>query len=74
MDKTRCITSEVMFVELGDYDPSNEYIVNNSDAKTIQLNQKLRENQIDVEMLYQKIHNQLNKKDKLKCTKLSNYT
>ena len=49
-----------MYIELGDYDPSNEYIVNYSDAKTVRLYRKLTENKIDVETLYQQIHNQLN--------------
>ena len=34
-DKRRRIISKAMFIELGDYNPSNEYIVNCSDSKTI---------------------------------------
>ena len=60
MDKKRRIISKAMSIELGDYDPSNEYIVNYSDAKTVRLYRKLTENKIDVETLYQQIHNQLN--------------
>ena len=60
-----------MYVELGDYDPSNEYIVNYSDAKTVRLYRKLTENKIDVETLYQQINNLLNKQDKPKRTKHS---
>ena len=32
-DKNRRIISKAMFIELRDYDPSNEYIVNYSDSK-----------------------------------------
>ena len=60
-----------MYIELGDYDPSNEYIVNYFDAKTVRLYRKLTENKIYVETLYQQIHNQLNKQDKPKRTKHS---
>ena len=48
-----------MYIELGDYDPSNEYIINYSDAKTIRLYLKLTENKIDIEKLYERILNQL---------------
>ena len=61
-----------MYIELGDYDPSNEYVVNYSDAKTIRLYRKLTEKKIDIETLYKQIHNQLHKQDKLKRTKHSN--
>ena len=60
-----------MYIELGDYDPSNEYIVNYSDAKTVRLYRKLTENKIDVETFHQQIHNQLNKQGKAKRTKHS---
>ena len=60
MDKKRRIISKAMSIELGDYDPSNEYIVNYSDAKTVRLYRTLTENKIDVETLYQQIQNQLN--------------
>ena len=36
-DKKRRIISKVMYIELGDYDPSNEYVANYSDSKTIRL-------------------------------------
>ena len=36
-DKKRRIVSKAMFIEFGDYDPFNEYIVNYSDSKTIRL-------------------------------------
>ena len=71
MDKKRRIISKAMYIEFGDYYPSNEYIVNYSDAKTVRLYRKLTENKIDVEPLYQQIHNQLYKQDKLKRTKHS---
>ena len=48
-----------MYIELGEYDPSNEYIINYSDPKTIRLYRKLTENEIDIEKLYEQIHNQL---------------
>ena len=38
-----------MFVELGHYDPSSEYIVNYSDSKTIRRYRKLTEKRIDIE-------------------------
>ena len=38
-----------MFIELGDYDTSNEYMVNYSDSKTIRLYRKLTEKRIDIE-------------------------
>ena len=62
-----------MFVELGDYDPSNKYTSNYSDAKTIRLYRKLTENRIDIEKLYLQIYNQLTK-DKPKRTKHRNQT
>ena len=42
-DKKRRIISKVMYIELGDYDPSNEYVANYSDSKTIRLYRKLTE-------------------------------
>ena len=59
MDKKRRIISKIMYIELGEYDPSNEYIINYSDPKTIRLYRKLTENEIDIEKLYEQIHNQL---------------
>ena len=70
-DKKRCIISKAMFIILGDYDPSNEYISNYSDAKTSRLYRKLTENRIDIETLYLQIYNQLTK-DKPKGTKHTN--
>lgn len=61
MVKKRRIMSKIMYIELGDYDPSNEYIINYSDAKTIRLYRKLTENKIDIEKLYEQILNQLTK-------------
>lgn len=72
-DKKRRIISKAMFVKLGDYDPSNEYTSNYSDAKTIRLYRKLTENCIDIEKLYLQIYNQLTK-DKPKRTKHRNQT
>ena len=72
MDKKRRIISKAMYIQLGDYDPSNEYITSYSDAKTIKLYRKLTENKIDVETLYLQIHKQLSKHDKPKRTKHSN--
>ena len=46
-NKKRRIIPKAMFIELGDYDPSNEYIVNYSDSKTIRLYRKLTEKRID---------------------------
>ena len=71
MNKKKRIISKAMHIEFGDYDPSNEYIVNYSDAKTVRLYRKLTENKIDVEPLYQQIHNRLYKQDKLKRTRHS---
>ena len=61
-----------MYIQEGDYDPSNENIINYSDAKTIRLYRKLTENKIDAETLYLQIYNQLSKQDKPKCTKHAN--
>ena len=61
-----------MYIELGDYDPSNEYVANYSDSKTIRLYRKLTEKRIDAEALYTQIYNQLTKRDKPKRTKHSN--
>ena len=58
-----------MFIELGDYDPSNEYIVNYSNSKTIRLSRKLTEKRIDIEILCLQIYNQLTKNEKPKRTK-----
>ena len=63
--------SKAIYIKLGDYDPSDEYVVNYSDTKTLWLYCKLTENKIDVETLFQQIHNKLNKQDKLKSTKHS---
>ena len=52
MDKKRRIIFKAMCIELGDYDPSNECIVNYSNAKTVRLYRKPTENKIDVETLY----------------------
>ena len=71
-DKKRRIISKVMYIELGDYDPSNEYVANYSDSKTIRLYRKLMEKRIDAEALYTQIYNQLTKQDKPKRTKHSN--
>ena len=40
-----------MYAELGDYDPSDEYIINYTDTKTIRLYRKLIEIRVDVETL-----------------------
>ena len=61
-----------MYAELGDYDPSDEYIINYTDTKTIRLYRKLIEIRVDVETLEQQINNQLNKQDKVKHTKHTN--
>ena len=61
-----------MYIQLGDYDPSNEYITNYSNAKTIRLYCKLTENKIDIETLYQQIHIQLSTQDRPKHTKQAN--
>ena len=60
-DKKRRTILKAMFLELGDYNPSNEYIANYSDTKTIRLYRKLIEKYIDEETLYLQIYNQLNK-------------
>ena len=73
-DKKRRIISKAMFIELGDYDPSNEYIVNYSDSKTIRLYRKLTEKRIDIETLYSQIYNQLTKNEKPKRTKHNDST
>ena len=57
-----------MFIELGDYDPSN------SDSKTIRLYRKLTEKRIDIETLYSQIYNQLTKNEKPKRTKHNDST
>ena len=72
MDKKRRIISKAMYIQLGDYDPSNEYITNYSDVKTIRLYRKLTENKIDIETLYQQIHNRLSKQDRPKRIKQAN--
>lgn len=61
-----------MYIELGDYDPSNEYVANYSGPKIIRLYQKLTEKRINAETLYLQISNQLTKQDKPKSTKHSN--
>ena len=48
-NKKRRIISKAMFIELGDYDTSNEYMVNYSDSQTIRLYRKLTEKRIDIE-------------------------
>ena len=73
-DKKRRIISKSMFIGLGDYDPSNEYIVNYSDSKTIRLYRKLTEKRIDIETLYSQIYNQLTKNEKPKRTKHNDST
>ena len=65
-DKKRRIFSKAMFVELGNFDLSNEYIVNYSDSKTIRLYRKLSGKQIDIETLYSQIYKQLTKNEKHK--------
>ena len=72
MGKKRRIISTAMYIQLGDYDPSNKYVSNYSDAKTIRLYRKLTENRINVETFYLQIHNQLSKQDKPKCIKHTN--
>ena len=62
-----------MFIELGDYDTSNEYMVNYSDSKTIRLYRKLTEKRIDIET-YWEIYNQLTKNEKPKRTKHNDST
>ena len=74
LDKKRRIISEAMFIELGDYDPSNEYIVNYSDSKTIRFSRKLTEKRIDIETLYLQIYNQLTKNEKPKRAKHNDST
>ena len=73
-DKKRRIISKAIFIELGDYDPSNEYIVNYFDSKTIRLYRKLTEKRIDIETLYSQIYNQLTKNEKPKRTKHNDST
>ena len=68
-DKKRRIISKVMYIELGDYDPSNEYVANYSDSKTIRLYRKLTEKRIDAEALYTQIYNQLTKQRQTKTYK-----
>ena len=63
-DKKRKIISKAMFIELGDYDLSNEYILNYSDSKTIRLYRKLTEKHIDIKTLNSHIYNQLTKNEK----------
>ena len=63
-----------MYIELGDYDPSNGNVANFSDSKAIRIYRKLTEKWIDAETLYLQIFNQLAKQDKPKRTKHSNYT
>ena len=72
MDKKRRTISKATYIEVGDYCPSNEYTINYTDNKTIRIYRKLTENRIDIETLYQQIHNQLNKQDKLKRVKHTN--
>ena len=73
-DKKRRIISRAMFIELGDYDPSSEYILNYSDSKTIRLSRKLTEKRIDNETLYTQIYNQLTNNEKPKRTKHNDST
>ena len=72
--KKRRIVSKAMFIELGDYNPFSEYIVNYSDSKTIRFYRKLTENRIDIETLYSQIYNQLTKNEKPKRTKHNDST
>ena len=60
-DKRRRIISKAMYVELGDYDPSDEHVANYSGPKIIRLYQKLTEKRINAETLYLQIFNQLTK-------------
>lgn len=71
-DKKRRIISKAMYIELGDCDPSNEYVANYSDSKTIRLYRKPTGKRIDAETLYLQIFNQLTKQDKPIGTKHSN--
>lgn len=64
MDKKGRIISKALYIQLGKYDPSNEYVMNYSNVKTIRLYQKLIENKIDPETLYLQIHSQLSKQDR----------
>ena len=73
-DKKRRIISKAMFIELGDYDSSNGYIVNYSISKPIRLYRKLTEKRIDIETLYSQIYNQLTKNEKPKRTKHNDST
>ena len=61
-----------MYIELGYFNPSNEYVANYSDAKTIRLYRKPTEKRMELETLYLQIYNQFNKQDKLKRTKHTN--
>ena len=70
-NKGKKTISKAIYIKLGDYDPSDKYVVNYSDTKTLWLYCKLTENKIDVETLSQQIHNKLNKQDKVKSTKHS---
>ena len=72
MDKKGRRISKAMYIQPGDYDPSNEYVSKYSDIKTIRLYQKLTKNRINEEKLYLQIHNQLSKQDKPKRTKHTN--
>ena len=58
-----------MYIQPGDYDPSNEYVSKYSDTKTIRLYQKLTKNRINEEKLYLQIQD---KQDKPKRTKHTN--
>ena len=69
MDKKQRIISKAMYIQLVNYYLSNKYIANYSDVKTIRLYCELTENEIDIETLYQQIHNQLSKQDRPKRTK-----
>lgn len=69
MDKKRRIISKKMYIELGDFHPSNEYVLNYSYVKTIRLHRRLTEKKIDPETFYLQIQNQIAKQDKPKRTK-----
>lgn len=69
MGKKRRIISKKMYIEFGDFHPSNEYVLNYSYVKTIRLHRRLTEKKIDPETLYLIIQNQLAKQDKPKRTK-----
>ena len=58
-----------MCFQLGDYNPSNEFIINYSDSKTIRISWKLIEKRINIETLYLQIYKQLTENEKPKRTR-----